>query len=152
MKLLHVITTLDVGGAEMHLLSQVRGQCARGHAVRVVYLKGDGRLAEDFRAAGANRVEAVGIARPWTLAGHVRWADLVHSHLLKADVLTALVATLAGRRRRLLSGKHNDERALQRPLVARIHGLIGRLPVCTVVLSDHVGRYIAEFGLSLIHI
>ncbi len=44
MNILHVITTLDVGGAEMHLLAQVRGQSERGHAVRVAYLKGQGSL------------------------------------------------------------------------------------------------------------
>ena len=42
MRILHVITTLDVGGAEMHLLAQVRGQSGRGHQVRVVWLKGAG--------------------------------------------------------------------------------------------------------------
>ena len=141
-----MITTLDVGGAEMHLLSQVRGQCARGHQVRVVYLKGEGTLAPDFKAAGAAGIESVSPSRPFALAKHIRWADLVHSHLLKADVFTAFVATLTGRRRRLLSGKHNDERALLKPAVSRIHGVVGRGPVCTVVLSDHVGRYIAGHG------
>ena len=53
MRILHVITTLDVGGAEMHLLQQVTGQCARGHQVRVAWLKGEGRLASDFERAGA---------------------------------------------------------------------------------------------------
>ena len=60
MRILHLITTLDVGGAEMHLLSLVRGQVARGHEVRVAYLKGGGRLAEDFRAAGAQATAPVG--------------------------------------------------------------------------------------------
>ena len=60
MKLLHVLTTLDVGGAEMHVLTQIRGQTARGNEVRVAYLKGHGSLADDFRAAGASRVECVG--------------------------------------------------------------------------------------------
>ncbi len=46
MKLLHVITTLDVGGAEMHILHQVRGQVARGHQVRVAYLLGEGTLRD----------------------------------------------------------------------------------------------------------
>ncbi len=56
MKIQHVITTLDVGGAEVHLLSQVRGQVARGHEVRVAYLKGDGRLRPEFLEAGASAV------------------------------------------------------------------------------------------------
>ncbi|MEZ6016952.1 MAG: glycosyltransferase [Planctomycetota bacterium] len=148
MKLLHVLTTLDVGGAEMHVLTQVRGQVARGHAVRVVYLKGDGRLAADFLAAGAEvaRRVPVGPLFPWRLRADVRWCDVVHSHLLKADVLTALSALVLGARQKLVSGKHNDERALLHPMVSRIHGLIGRVPRRTIVLSDHVGRFIEAHG------
>jgi glycosyltransferase involved in cell wall biosynthesis len=144
-KVLHVITTLDVGGAEMHLLSQVRGQAERGHEPSVAYLKGEGTLADDFRAAGATAVERVG-AGPFRLAGLARRADLVHSHLLKADMLTAFVARPAGFARRLVSSKHNDEQVLKRPAVSFVHGLLGRVPRRTIVLSDHVGRFFVEHG------
>lgn len=148
MRVLHLITTLDVGGAEMHLLAQVRGQCARGHAVRVAWLKGDGRLADDFRGAGAERVHRVPLARAlaFGLADDLRWAEIVHSHLLKADALAALVAPLTGRRAGLVASKHNDERALLSPVVSRVHGLLGRAARTTIVLSDHVGRFVAEHG------
>ena len=148
MKILHVVTTLDVGGAEMHLLAQVRGQCARGHQVRVAYLKGHGTLVDDFLGAGADSAVPVG-SGPGAivqLVREMRWADLVHTHLLKADVLGAVAATLAGRRARLVSGKHNDEQVLKRPLVSLVHGLVGRLPRVTIVLSDHVGRFVEQYG------
>jgi len=70
----------------------------------------------------------------------------VHTHLLKADVAGAVCATLAGRRGRLVSGKHNDEQVLRKPWVGFVHGLVGRLPRLTIVLSDHVGRFVAEHG------
>ena len=148
MKILHVVTTLDVGGAEMHLLSQVRGQTARGHEVRMAYLKGEGRLADDFRAAGASRVVCVGagLGAPARLWSHLGWAELVHSHLLKADMLTAVSATLRGRRGCLVSGKHNDEQVLKRPLVSLVHGVLGNLPALTIVLSDHVGAFVQRHG------
>lgn len=148
MRIVHVITTLDVGGAEMHLLSQVRGQAQRGHVVRVVYLKGKGTLAQDFRDAGASWVGPVGSgpALPARLAPHVRQADIVHSHLLKADMATAVVATLCGRRARLVASKHNDEQVLLRAPVSFVHGLLGNLPARTIVLSDHVGKFIEEHG------
>ena len=148
MKLLHVLTTLDVGGAEMHVLKQVQGQVSRGHSVRVVYLKGEGTLADDFREAGAESVRHVpgGPLFPLRLRPDLRWCDLVHSHLLKADALTAVAALLAGKRRSLVSGKHNDEQVLRRPLVSRVHGWIGRVPARTIVLSDHVGRFVEEHG------
>ncbi|MFT5733430.1 MAG: glycosyltransferase involved in cell wall biosynthesis [Planctomycetota bacterium] len=148
MKILHVLTTLDVGGAEMHVLKQVRGQVARGHEVRVAYLKGQGTLAPDFRDAGASDIRHVpgGPLFPLRLRGWLGWCDIVHSHLLKADALTAAAVLLAGKRRRYLSGKHNDEQVLNRPLVSFVHGLIGRVPARTIVLSDHVGRFIEEKG------
>jgi len=147
-KLLHVLTTLDVGGAEMHVLKQVRGQVERGHEVRVRYLKGQGTLREDFLAAGAGVVDraAAGPLFPFRLRADLAWCDLVHSHLLKADAFTALAALLFGARRKLVSGKHNDEQVLRRPVVSRVHGLLGRIPARTVVLSDHVGRFIATHG------
>ncbi len=142
-KILHVITTLDVGGAEVHLLAQVRGQSRRGHDVRVLYLKGHGSLADEMRGAGAALVARAG---PMALLRSIRWADLVHSHLLKADMATALLATLAGRGSSLVASKHNDEQVLKRPLVSRVHGWLGNRAVRTIVLSDHVGRFVQEHG------
>ncbi len=148
MKILHLITTLDVGGAEMHLLAQVRGQSSRGHTVRVAYLKGHGTLAADFAAAGAAHVVCIGSGplAPFRLSSAMRDADIVHTHLLKADMLGALTALVTGRRQRLVASKHNDEQVLKRPLVSRIHGFLGNVPVRTIVLSDHVGRFVAEHG------
>lgn len=143
-----MITTLDVGGAEMHLLSQVRGQAARGHAVRVAYLKGQGTLAPDFREAGALSVSKIGsgLGLPLRLRREMAGAEIVHSHLLKADMATAAIAALCGARKKLVSSKHNDEQVLKRPAVSRVHGVLGNLPRRTIVLSDHVGRFIAEHG------
>ena len=148
MRILHVITTLDVGGAEMHLLAQVRGQCARGHHVELAYLKGQGSLAQDFLDAGARWVGPVGQGPGLLLKliPRMRAAELVHTHLLKADMAGALCALLAGRRKRLVAGKHNDEQVLRRPWVGRVHGLLGRLPRLTIPLSDHVARFVAEHG------
>ena len=53
---------------------------------------------------------------------------------------------MRGRRRRLISGKHNDERALLNPWVSRVHGVLGNLPVRTIALSDHVARFVQEHG------
>ncbi len=147
MKIVHVITTLDVGGAEMHLLAQVRGQVERGHAVRVVHLKGAGTLAADFRAAGAELVTSISPARALLgLRAQARWADIVHSHLLKADMLCAASLAFPRTHARLVASKHNDEQVLTRGSVSRIHGVLGRVPERTIVLSDHVARFMVEHG------
>ncbi|MEE8469239.1 MAG: hypothetical protein V3T22_12335 [Planctomycetota bacterium] len=80
------------------------------------------------------------------LRRHLAWCGIVHSHLLKADTVTAVAATLWGRRKRLVSSKHNDERALQHPGFARAHRWLGNLPPLTIVLSDHVGRYFSAWA------
>lgn len=148
MKILHVITTLDMGGAEKYLLSQVRGQSERGHEVRVAYLKGSGSLRDDFLDAGAAEVihAPLGIGSLTRLWPALRAADVIHTHLLKADMSVAPLALLAGKRSRLVSGKHNDEQVLKRPLVSAIHGVLGRIPARTIVLSDHVGEFFREHG------
>ncbi|MDZ4772011.1 MAG: glycosyltransferase family 4 protein [Planctomycetota bacterium] len=148
MKILHVITTLDVGGAEMHLLSQVKGQSERGHEVQVAYLKGHGTLVHDFEASGAKRVFSLGstLRSPLALSRVMGDVDLVHTHLLKADMLGALVARVTFRSKKLVASKHNDEQVLKRPLVSLVHGVLGSAPRRTIVLSDHVGRFIEQYG------
>jgi glycosyltransferase involved in cell wall biosynthesis len=105
---LHLITTLDRGGAENALFHLCRAHAASGRwNVRVAWLKGRGELARDFAAAGVparkfSRREFAN-ARP----------DVVHTHLFKADVAGA---ALVGRKRRgrrvLVSTKHNEDRYL----------------------------------------
>lgn len=143
MRIHHVITTLDVGGAEVHLLSQVRGQAARGHKVSVTYLKGQGSLTQEFLDAGAVAVERVS---PWQLMKRLGKPDLIHSHLLKADMLTALLCLITFNGSKLVSSKHNDERALLHPIFSRIHGVLGRVPQRTIILSKHVVEFFATKG------
>ena len=115
-----VITTLDTGGAEKHLYLLSLGLIERGHAVNLVYLKGEGSLASDFENLGME-VEKIAFESSGDLpgavlrlAGKVRQGgyDLVHSHLLKADLVSALASTLA-QPCTLIASKHNDERALK---------------------------------------
>jgi glycosyltransferase involved in cell wall biosynthesis len=105
---LHLITTLDRGGAENALLHLCRAMKATGRwDLRVAWLKGRGDLAPEFAAVG---VPARKFSRREFAA--LRPA-IVHTHLFKADV--AGVALL-GRRRRgravLVSTKHNEDRYL----------------------------------------
>lgn len=153
MKILHLITTLGVGGAEKHLLWLGGGQVARGHDVSVLYLKGEGELRADFEAAGMT-VGSVPLgslfAAPLavgklTRAIRERAPDVLHTHLLKADALGAL----AGSRARVparVSSKHNDERALLKRSVGVVHGRLMRRVHRLIALSDHVRRFVAEHG------
>ncbi len=150
-RVLHVITSLDVGGAQKHLLSLVRGLRQRGHAADVVFFKNP-TLLQPFRETGAQifdlstRDTFSPLLLP-KLAGILARGryQIVHTHLLKADVYGTLAGVLARTPVRIAS-KHNDEAVLQKPAVAFTHGLISRLNHRIVVLSDYVSRYVASTG------
>lgn len=152
-RILFVITTLDVGGAEKHLLWLTRGVRARGHDVDVVYLKGAGRLSLDFEAAGAavTRIpferSAQALSTVFALARHIKRGgyDVVHTHLLKADALGALACAIAKPTVHVQS-KHNEEQVLKRRPVALVHGVLSRRADRIVALSDHVHRYVVDVG------
>lgn len=151
MKIVHLITTLDVGGAEKHLLWLGGGQVAAGHVVTVMYLKGRGTLRGPFESAGM-AVEQVPMERGRQILAALsalrrRLAalapDVVHTHLLKADALGALCVP---RGVALVASKHNDERALLRTAVGLVHGFLSRRDDRIIALSDHVARFVARHG------
>ena len=105
MKILHVATTINRGGAENHLVDLVAGQVKRGHNVSVAYLKGDGYWTSKFVELGVPtvslRLGRYGELQPlFKLRSWLRhWApDLVHAHLPPAELYTrfALVGTSRG--------------------------------------------------------
>lgn len=174
LRILHVITSLARGGAQTHLLELVKGQRARGHHVEVAYLK-DAEMVPDFVPANHRNGDSLGgLPIPIGIAGDDGFGrgvdgivgvagrvmaaitstrpDVLHTHLLKADALGAGVGWLArvGRSRAMpqaiISSKHNDEAALRRPVVARVHGYLSRANDAIICCSDHVAKYVTTVG------
>ncbi|MFT7465531.1 MAG: glycosyltransferase involved in cell wall biosynthesis, partial [Pseudohongiellaceae bacterium] len=153
MKIVHLITTLDVGGAEKHLLWLGGAQVAQGHEVAVVWFKGQGSLEEEFRLAGmaVHHVDMQRIGRARAAAADLRkllvqqHPDVLHSHLLKADALGAWVGRTA-KVPVVVSSKHNDERALLKRSVGWLHGWLTRRVDRVIALSDHVAGFVAQHG------
>lgn len=100
MRVCHVITTLDRGGAENHLSRLIEGQIEAGLSVTVLYLKGSGELAPTIEATGATvqRAPALLLARGTATNDF----DIVHAHLPRAE----LYACCALRRSRLVVTRH----------------------------------------------
>ena len=122
---LHLITTLDRGGAEIALLHLCRafatGERGARWAPQVAYLKGAGELRPEFEASGVPvhdlRMRGMrgvgGYGRAKRLVARLRPA-VVHTHLFKADTLGAAVLGRRGPGRALLvSTKHNEDRYLE---------------------------------------
>lgn len=150
MRVLHVITTLDRGGAEKALLALCRGSRAAdpGRAVAVAFLKGRGELAPEFEACGVAvhdlDVRGIRAARSLaSLAGLVREfaPDVVHSHLFKADVLAASVV---GGRAALVSTKHNVDVYLENPAWRVLGRAAARRADAVVAVSDGVAQFLAR--------
>lgn len=103
---MHVITSLNVGGAERMLARLVTGDGAGRVAHRVVSLMPGGLMRPEIEAAGI-RVRDLGMTSSLGAAGGmIRLArliraerpDVVHSWLYHADLLATLALGLSGRR------------------------------------------------------
>lgn len=104
MRILHVITGLDVGGAEMMLAKLLR-QTAKEHESRVVSLTGDGPIGERIRALGVETAflgMRRGVPDPRgiiALAREIRAfrPTVVQTWLYHADLVGGVAALLSGR-------------------------------------------------------
>lgn len=139
-----------MGGAQRHLVTLLDGLRPRFDC-DVVYFK-DPDLLDEVRAVAGNvaRFDLGGAAAPrrvWGLLGHIRGGgyQLVHTHLLKADMWGMLAARLAGLSR-VVSTKHNREVSLRNPLFAVIHGAGSRLATRVIAISSSVAEYMTTTG------
>ncbi|HOA95718.1 MAG TPA: glycosyltransferase [Quisquiliibacterium sp.] len=112
MRIVHVVESLDMGGAEQMLVTLARMQRAHGHDVSVVCLFNEGVLAEEARAAGVP-VDACG-KRPGLDLRAVRRMrrfiagarpDVLHSHN-PVPHYYAIAATRGVRIGRVLNTRH----------------------------------------------
>ena len=121
---MHVITSLDVGGAESQLARLVAGDAAGAISHSVVSLKPGGALRAGMEDLGV-RVRDLGIGRKLSavgglarLAGLIRTTrpSVVHSWLYHADLLATLALALSGRRRatRLIWGVRCSDMDMRR--------------------------------------
>ena len=108
MRVAHVHKMRGIGGSERHLLALLPALAERGLDVVFVGLDDPDWDPSDFY--GALRVPAVRVrSDPLVLPrliGTLR-ADVVHTHLVHADVFGGIAARL--RRAQLVSTKHNDD-------------------------------------------
>ena len=109
MRVLHVHRIGGIGGSERHLLTLLPALAEGGVDVSFLGLDDPSRAPEPFYEALTVPFERVAAPRdidPWLalrVRRAVRQADLVHTHLVHADVYGAFGA------RRLVSTKHNDD-------------------------------------------
>ncbi|MFF4949661.1 glycosyltransferase [Streptomyces chattanoogensis] len=155
MKVLHVITGLEVGGAEQQLRLMLRRLPAR---CEVVALTGPGPVADGIRADGIP-VTHLGMTGNRDLRALPRLTrlirdggyDLVHTHLYRACVYGRIAARLAGVRA-VVATEHSlgdaviEGRRLTRG-VRLLYRATERLGSATVAVSDTVAARLRRWGV-----
>ena len=120
-RILHVITTIDRGGAENQLLLLVREQIRKGHQVSILPIKGNLELQDSFIEYGA-RVNDLLInknlfAQLVEIRRITKSFDIIHAHLPRAELMSAWVNPS-----RLVISRHNCE-----TFIPNHPGMISRL-------------------------
>ena len=156
MKVLHVITGIDRGGAEGHLLALVRHQRTSGVVVAVAYLRGQGYWAETFRELGVE-VHSLGLRfygdpRPWLRLRQIIASadfDLLHAHLPPAELYVRLALLGLDARLPVIISKHNEERFAPGPFQKLLGRWVGGRARHVIAISDAVSRYMTGPTLGL---
>jgi len=109
-KVLHVITTIERGGAENQLLVLAREQVVNGWDVNIIFLKGKPELAEEFAKIGVEVIfDLVNINPLFQLRRMRKFLrneyPIIHAHLPRSE----LIARLAIRDHTFFVTRHNQE-------------------------------------------
>jgi glycosyltransferase involved in cell wall biosynthesis len=109
-KIIHLITTIEFGGAEKQLLILARNQIKKGLNVEVFYLKGEPELKTKFEDTGV-KVNSLLVGQPFIFQvtkfrKYIRNNECpVHTHLPQSE----LVASLACKKKKFIISRHNFE-------------------------------------------
>jgi glycosyltransferase involved in cell wall biosynthesis len=146
MRVMHVHRIRGIGGSERHLLTLLPALAERGIEPIFVGLDDPAWSATDFY--GGLQVPAVRIVSPRDfdplllvrLARTLR-ADIVHTHLVHADVYGGLAARLRGTH--LVSTKHNDDPFRVGPF-RFVERSLSHLADRVVTITDALHRFTVE--------
>ncbi len=155
-RVLHVITSLDRGGAENYLLTLLSHADRARFDMEVAVLRGDGELVPEFQKRGiavhllrARHQLDLGALGQLTKLLRDGQFDVVHSHLFRADFYACLAADRLGSSRpRIVSTRHNDDRFFLHPLIGILHYLISGRQDMIIAISDHIARFTIARGVQ----
>ena len=154
-RVLQLITSLERGGAENHLLALLSHADRAAFDIEVGVLCGEGELVPVFRQQGikVHLLRARGRFDPFALARLVALLrngsfDILHSHLFRADIYAGIAVSQLGDRRPLVvSTRHNDDRFFLNPFVGIIHYLVSARQDLIIAISDHIARFTVARGV-----
>ncbi len=150
-KLLHLISRLDIGGAERQLLSLVSCLDKEKYDICVGYFEGEGELKKEFQKAGVKtkKFKLMGlwdISICWRLYQDMRANryDIVHTHGFKADLCGAILGKLNAVPL-IISTIHNQEQYLKNPIIRLLEEwIISPIDDTIIVVSEGVKRFLID--------
>lgn len=152
MRVTHLIKATGIAGAEAHLLTLLPELAKHGIEPRLIILESPSRPM----AGLAQRAGAVGVpvhilpiyadADPSLVFRlsrlmHAHGPDILHTHLIHADLYGALAAGLAAVRP-LVRTCHNDDRFRRWAPVRAVSRALGRRFGRVIVISDYLGEFV----------
>jgi glycosyltransferase involved in cell wall biosynthesis len=149
LRILHVITAFDRGGAENHLADLIRHQRTVGMEVTIAYLRGGGSLAPVMRELGAVvhdlALKFYGDPRPLVRLRRIIAQGsfgLVHAHLPPAELYTRFALLgIPPAELPLVISKHNDCPFHRLPGELVVERWVATRASAMIVISEAVERY-----------
>jgi glycosyltransferase involved in cell wall biosynthesis len=149
-KIIHLITTIERGGAEKQLLTLVREQVKSGLNVEVFYLKGAPELKQVFENCGSTVNQTLlnksFIQQVFTLRKHLNQDQApVHAHLPKSELL----ASLSCSKGMFIFTRHNSEAfwpGVPKMLSNVLSKFVAKRSASGVCISNAVKDYVIQRG------
>jgi glycosyltransferase involved in cell wall biosynthesis len=150
MKILHVITTIERGGAENQLLVLIREQIKSGKEVHVIYLKGKPELAELLISSHAkihSQFSNISFLKQLIML-RTRFRenfDVVHAHLPRAEIFCLFLP----KRLPIVVSKHNCEAffpGAPKKISLLLSSLVTKRSARIICISNAVREYLEGLG------
>ena len=148
--ILHVITTIDLGGAEKQLLTLAACQKEAGFDVEVIFLKDKPTLLQDFLGLGVKvdlDFAQLGFLSQWLKLRTQEFQEnlVIHAHLPRAELLCAL----ALKPKSFIVTRHNSEAFFPKgpaKLSKLLSRFILRRSFASISISEAVANYLKASG------
>ena len=143
--ILHVITTIDLGGAEKQLLTLAACQKEAGFDVEVIFLKDRPTLLQDFSRLGIKvdlDFAQSGFLEQWLKLKKREFQEnsVVHAHLPRAELLCALSL----KSKRFIVTRHNSEAFFPKG-PAKLSKLLSRFVLNRSFASISISKAVANY-------
>ena len=123
MKICHLITSIDRGGAENHLISLIKKQY-KGSKILLIYLRGNDYWKKDLEALGVEVIKVelkklINIVKFINVFFEIKKIifdfnpNIVHAHLSSMELLAALLKFFNPKKINLVITKHLDSYFLE---------------------------------------